>query len=199
MCTSRQVSLRIEALMVLTIASLLVALSGCGGVKPNDRRSEEAVAVLFDRLCEIGARENPGESNETRMRRVDDKIEEVLSRVTSASILRDLYIQCEEFLEAKRGRWDEVDRLQDVLGDARPIILGKIGDMRNDEAARVLAKDLLGSSKLSFDGESAINIMNAITTCGRPCLKYLIEIGGERQSFVRKMIGAIERGEILGP
>lgn len=135
---------------------------------------------------------NPTEENWERMYKL---LRVPLESAKSASWLEEVYFLCE--LSAS-------DEHEHQLKDICPYfvsqteILWHLGEMKNEESASILV-GIFQDDTLSFDGEMLLNLGHVITLCGKPCIKYLREVEGERKALAKTWIDYISRGELFGP
>lgn len=109
---------------------------------------------------------------------IDGRIENQLATIQSACQLRDVFYKCE------RRRPGYVYFL------AQTLVLFRLAEMQDDNSARILV-DLLADDALAWDGESSLNIYEALVRCGQPCVPYLSSYSGTNKKLALEAIAEI--------
>jgi len=198
--------------MFSTHKRTIVAICLCGGlvvfvfvclVSPrNDPAGESGKTFDPELLALFGILEAlhddtsiPRNSKGGQYEPMHQRIDPPLNEITSHKMLAAAFYECEQ-----RGRAHAGNRYDDPCPYflASTAILFRLSELKDDDSVRSLV-EIYADESVDFDGESALNVLHAISICGKPAIKYLRSIQGERMIYAQAVIDAIERGELYGP
>jgi len=200
--------LRAAFLSVFILLAFLIAY--CAGVRRRSSESPperarispvEFVALLYQISDEV----QPPWKRRTQATydRLHREIRSLLKDVTSAATLKACYYACAENIEPFNRRHEGNLKIVNPFFIAEGQVEIRLAELGTDEGARALV-GLLGDERLSFDGEGALNIGNAISRCGARALPYLEEVragspSASKRLFASELIQYVRAGRIFGP
>ncbi len=178
------------------LLSVAILLPGCAGPKaaPHSLRTE------LQRLERVDVNPDHYPSYSDYHVRVYRQVQGIVGRVSSASDLKTLFLECTRLLKARPDSPQERLIWIDAHDEAKKAIVFRLAELDSEEATKVLI-DMFTDDSLGFDGESALNACNAISRCGQRALPHLAKINSEAHywAVIQQVIKCIERGELYGP
>lgn len=130
------------------------------------------------------AQEQSGQPDQSFMNALYEGIEKELKKVKNIDFLKQNFdlsyrLHHGEITAIERKEWkNRISRVDKLNLTVPPLFIAsesciyRMGKIGNDAAAKALI-EIYQNPKYSFDGESALNLLCAMKSCGKPLLPYL--------------------------
>lgn len=120
----------------------------------------------------------------------------IVEKVPSATELKMLFVECHRLWKMAPEAPQEHLQWVDSYCESRNAIIYRLGEMKSEEAAKVLV-ELFADDTFGWDGGFSLDVCNAITRCGKLALPHLAKLdSGERKERVQQLMSLIEKGKL---
>jgi hypothetical protein len=180
------------------VGGILVSLSSLWIGCQHSAGTPEGPRPAIQRIAGIDVNPSHYPSLNEYHARVYQQVEAIVGEASTTAELKALFVECSRRLKAATVSPQERLGWIDPHGEARTAIVARLAELRSDEAVKVLVA-LYADDSLGWDGESGINVCNAISRFGRQALPHLAKQRRDVQRRSREVVACIEKGEIYGP